>query len=204
MDREQADLSSTPVQPSRLFARYAPRADGRPRSLLPGQLEIAPATLEDAPGKALLVARREGCSYEEALQRACRELGPSHDRLVLIGKVGDEVLAFGKARRIAPDNIAAQSGAPIGWYLSGVVVDESYRRRGIGTELTRRRLAWIGERAGEAFYFVNSLNLPSIDLHSRLGFVEIRRPFTFPGVSFSGGGIGVLFRIGLADVGRCK
>jgi hypothetical protein len=56
---------------------------------------------------------------------------------------------------------------------------------------------WISERASEAFYFANALNRPSIDLHARLGFVELTRDFSIPGASFVGG-CGILFRAELA------
>ena len=40
----------------------------------------------------------------------------------------------------------------------------------------------------------------SIDLHTPFGFTEVRRDFRFPGVTFSGGGTGVLFRAPLAAI----
>lgn len=66
--------------------------------------------------------------------------------------------------------------------------------RGIGLALTRYRLKWIAERADHAYYFANTRNHASIDLHTRLGFTELTRDFVFPGVSFTGGQ-GVLHRI---------
>jgi GNAT superfamily N-acetyltransferase len=81
--------------------------------------------------------------------------------------------------------------------LTGVIVDPALRRRGIGAEITRRRLVWIAERATEAYYFANSNNRPSIDLHALFGFKESARDFKFPGTSFSGGGSGILFRVEL-------
>ena len=75
-----------------------------------------------------------------------------------------------------------------------------WRRRGIGIELTRQRLAWIGDRAGSAYYFANARNVPSIDLHAKLGFAESTRDFTFPGASFEGGA-GILFRVDLRASG---
>jgi RimJ/RimL family protein N-acetyltransferase len=52
-----------------------------------------------------------------------------------------------------------------------------------------------------AYYVANSVNLASIALHARLGFVELSRDFWYPDVSFTGGE-GVLFGITLRDQGH--
>jgi hypothetical protein len=54
-------------------------------------------------------------------------------------------------------------------------------------------MAWAFQRAGEVWFFANARNRASVDLHARLGFVEVTRDFAFPGVSFDGG-VGVLCR----------
>ena len=82
--------------------------------------------------------------------------------------------------------------APAGHYLGGVNVLPEYRRRGIGSALTRPRLEWIFDRAPEAWFFTNARNLASIELHSRLGFREIARASELHGVAFEGG-VGILF-----------
>jgi RimJ/RimL family protein N-acetyltransferase len=113
--------------------------------------------------------------------------------LTAVAEGDGRVVGFARARKV--DNVTDENySVPEGWYLLGVIVAPEMRRRGIATELTRFRLDWISQRAGEAFFFANSLNLASIDLHQKLGFVEVQRPFAFPGASFSGGGVGVLFR----------
>ena len=177
------------------FAIYAPRSSEQPGEPLPQSLAIVPATLDDVPGIAGLVSEREGITLDEALARTSRGLQIDAERgdLVLCAKVEGNVIGFGRARSLK----CLDAEVPQGWYLMGIIIADPYRRRGIATELTRLRLAWIAEHAGEAYYFANSLNLASIDLHRRLGFVEARRPFRFPGVTFSRGGIGVLFRINL-------
>lgn len=57
-----------------------------------------------------------------------------------------------------------------------------------------QRLAWIFHRSDTAYFFANSLNSVSIELHRRLGFEEVQRDFAFPGASFVGGGVGILYR----------
>ena len=50
----------------------------------------------------------------------------------------------------------------------------------------------------EAWFVVNADNRASIDLHAPLGFREATRDFVQPGVTFSGRGQGILFRVALA------
>jgi aminoglycoside 6'-N-acetyltransferase I len=54
-------------------------------------------------------------------------------------------------------------------------------------------MRWIFERAGEAYYFANSVNRTSHDLHVEFGFREVERPIWAPGVRFTDGE-GVLYR----------
>ena len=124
------------------------------------------------------------------LQSAQRqfEADSAAQNLTAVAAVGAEVSGFGRARRIE-----AQPGVPAGWYLLGVIVAPAMRRCGIATELTKYRIEWLRARTGEVLYFANSLNRASIDLHAKLGFTEVCRPFAFPGVTFSGSGVGVLF-----------
>ena len=86
--------------------------------------------------------------------------------------------------------------APRGYYLVGVSSPRPARRRGVGRALTEARLAWIGDRAREAWYFANVRNTASLELHRRLGFVEVTRSFWYPEVTFEGGE-GVLCRVRL-------
>lgn len=81
-----------------------------------------------------------------------------------------------------------------GWYLSGIVVAPSARRRGLGMRLTSARLHGIAEASGSAWYFVNADNQASIALHARFGFVEHARGPRICGVEFSGG-TGILYRL---------
>lgn len=69
---------------------------------------------------------------------------------------------------------------------------------GVGTALTRARLAWIRRHDDEAWYFANARNLASIEMHRRLGFREVTRDFSFPSVTFDGD-VGVLYRAVLRD-----
>jgi GNAT superfamily N-acetyltransferase len=69
----------------------------------------------------------------------------------------------------------------------GLLVDERWRRSGLGERLTAARLAWVWEHAQACWFFANARNRASLDLHAKLGFHEVTRAFTFPGVTFDGG-----------------
>lgn len=182
-----------------MFADYAPRSAEEPRGSLPDGLTFSPANLDDAPAIARLVAARENKPFEQTLEQVARGLTTDIERknLVLTARIEAAVVGFGRARFVRLPGESSEE-PPDGWYLSGVIVDPEFRRRGIAAELTRLRLEWIAKRAGEAFYFANSLNRVSIDLHHRLGFAEVRRGISFPGAHFSGGGVGVLFWVDLS------
>jgi ribosomal protein S18 acetylase RimI-like enzyme len=63
----------------------------------------------------------------------------------------------------------------------------------VGQALTRWRLQRIHANGQAAFFFTNARNTASIDLHSRLGFVELGRASSYLGEPFDGGA-GVLMR----------
>lgn len=68
-----------------------------------------------------------------------------------------------------------------GWYLLGLVVDQGWRRRGIGEALTRTRMAWVAQRADHLYYFTAHGNRASQALHERLGFVKMTGTWVPPG-----------------------
>jgi ribosomal protein S18 acetylase RimI-like enzyme len=179
------------------WARYDP---GRHRPGDPLTVDIRPAKIDDCAEIASTSIERDGGDRVDAENRCERDI-LDESRLLLIAATADGLVAFGRAGYWEPPPGSPADVAPAGWYLFGVIVREEWRRHGIGLELTRQRLDWIRRRADEAFYFANARNRASIDLHARLGFVEVTREFTFPGSSFDGG-VGILFRADLTAVGR--
>jgi ribosomal protein S18 acetylase RimI-like enzyme len=179
-----------------LFADYAPRDASRPPDRLPEGLAVREAAAGDRDALARIAPERQGGTLEEQLSRFEKELAGAGDRLILVAEIEGGIVAYGRAKLFRPADDAPANCAPAGWYLGGVIVSPAHRRRGIGAELTWRRLAWIAGRAEEAFYFVNARNRASIDLHARFGFVERTRDFWYPGATFEGG-VGILFRAAL-------
>ncbi len=177
--------SMAPSYPA-LFAEYAPRAERRES---PEDLVVREAGPADAGEIARIVHARDGGDLETTRARIAGDLTVPERTRLFVARVAGSIVGFGRVKHLA--------GEHPGWYLLGVIVDPSWRRRGIGRELVRRRLDWIASRAAEAWYFVNSVNRASIDLHAGFGFEEVARGVTFPGVSFGQGGHGVLFRVPL-------
>lgn len=120
------------------------------------------------------------------------------DRLLLVAEDARRIIGYGRTMHFRRTADAPADSVPTGYYLTGLVVDASCRRMGVGSELTRARLVWISGRATEAWYFANARNAASIALHAQLGFREVTREFSFPGLSFNGSE-GILFRAGLTD-----
>jgi aminoglycoside 6'-N-acetyltransferase I len=90
---------------------------------------------------------------------------------VLIAIVQDEVVGVAKTHF----HSEPEGGAPAGHYLGGVIINPNFRRRGIGSALTRVRMEWIWSRSSTAYYFANEHNTASIRMHETLGFQPIGR-----------------------------
>lgn len=153
------------------------------------------ASAGDCEAIASVEAEVNGIDAARAFAR-CVEQTADPAWVLVLAEAGGEVVGFGRAARWEPPEDAPANAAPAGWYLLGLDVRESWRRRGAGLALTSRRLEWIAERADRAYYFANARNDASIGLHRRLGFVERTRDFWFPRMRFDGGE-GILFEVAL-------
>ncbi len=176
------------------FAEYAPGAEREDRFAVLSKLIVRPAQEPDLPAVATIAAAREGepvAAWIERMSRVHAECRAGR-ALLHVASLEGRVIGYGKAGYFAAPAGAPANVVPEGWYLTGVVVEPSMRRRGVGSELTRTRLAWIAEGGDRAYYVANERNLVSIDLHAGLGFVELTRDFHHPGVEFEGGR-GILF-----------
>jgi GNAT superfamily N-acetyltransferase len=168
----------------------------RNRGKKPGlsKLIIREAGMDDAEMLTELRLSREKGDFKQTLEKFEAEIKnlERNERLLIVAEVAGKVIAFARANYFRlPDN-ASYNMCPEGWYLTGVLVDSSYRSLGIGSALTSYRLAWIAERADKAYYFSNARNRVSIRLHSKFGFKEVSRDFVYPDVEFRGGK-GILF-----------
>lgn len=179
-------------EPDRETASYLGSADG---------LVIRHTTAADLQQVARLIAEREGGDAEVYLERLVRDIeqvADSPTKSLWVATLESIVIAHARAGLFRPPEDSPPDVAPPGWYLMGVIVDPAFRRRGVGEALTRSRLEWIAHRSSRAYYIAAAINRATIDLHAKLGFVEVTRNFFFPGVSFTGG-TGVLFECLLGD-----
>jgi len=116
------------------------------------------------------------------------------DRVLVVAGVEGSLAGYGRVRWFSPSPRSPAGTAPVGWYLGGLVVAPEWRGCGAGAALTRMRVEWVSERADEVWYYANARNVVSLALHAAVGFEEVTRDFSVPGVSFEGGS-GVLCRL---------
>lgn len=138
-------------------------------------MRIRRAEPEDVASIAALVRTGSVDSVRDAIA--------DDDRLVLLAEEGGDVVGWAKTHHWRHDD----PPAPAGHYLGGLTVAERWRRRGIATALTQRRMAWTRERADRVWCVVNATNEASLALHRRLGFVDVARGPRFHTATFDGG-----------------
>ena len=180
------------------FAEYVPGGAAEPRLTEADGLRLRPAVAADLPRLAPIEAERESIAAERALAGLERLLilANAGRALLLMAEFAEGAIGFGKASYFTPPAGSPPNVAPEGWYLSGVVVVLRFRRRGVGAALTAARLQWIAARGPRAYYFANTRNRVSIELHRAFGFVELTRDFVHPHATFKGGAGALFVRTG--------
>lgn len=168
------------------LARYEPDAHGVPLA----DVVVREAIDDDLVACGELLAQREGTDADACTTRL-RRVSARAGQIVLVACHEGRVVGYAQAGRLTPASDGGH-GAPDGWYLSGIVVAPELRRRGIGRALTVARCEWVWHRADRVYYVASDANLASLALHGSLGFREVTRDFTLPGVTFTTG-TGVLF-----------
>ena len=173
------------------FAPYDPHPTSR-ETFEPDRFGWRAGRASDLESIAKLSARRNQTPLHLEQERWAKIWArPEAEREIWIAERAREVVAFGTAATWEPPQIDAHSPPP-GWYLTGVVVREPYRRQGIALELTQIRLKRLESRTPTVHYVASALNQASIDLHAKLGFVEVARDIRAEGLTFTGG-VGLLF-----------
>jgi GNAT superfamily N-acetyltransferase len=127
----------------------------------------------------LVVAIGAGAAadWRQTLTRTVRD---GQRRALFVAEARGQVVGYGRVvyPRADPEE---ERAAPPGWYLLGLVVDQPWRRRGVGEALTRARMAWVSERSDRLYYFTGQGNLASQALHERLGFTPLPGTWIPPG-----------------------
>jgi ribosomal protein S18 acetylase RimI-like enzyme len=175
------------------FAKYEKKSTGS-SSLVGKGLVIRDCKYPDLSEAAKIQCEREGGELTHHQIKLKAFLEKSNDPLKANFKVAElnkKIIGLGKSEYIIPPENAPQNCIPEGWYLSGVIVSPGYRRLGIGLELTKARIDWLFRKTDTVYYFANSKNKVSIELHTKLGFKENARNIWAPGLS--GDGVHILY-----------
>jgi len=181
-----------------LFAAYEPDAHGDRAEVL-----VEPLARHHLDACVALAVQREGGdpgAWRTILESAL----DAPDRATFVGFVDGHLAGYSTVAWLAPAIGHPTSAAPDGWYLLGLIIDPSFRRKGLGRRLTAERLRWLQGRTDQVWYFVSSENQASIDLHTEFGFRLSAENLSFPGVSFTGTGLlfGAELRSDSLDVAR--
>jgi len=166
------------------FARYEPGCSGVPLT----DIHIRDAGLADVDRVAEIYCAREEASVKRVtplIRKEFEKHAPEwKERYACVAIVDGTIQAYARAGFIRMAEKPGAEGMPDGWYLTGVNVDDVFRRRGIGRYLVEHRLRWLSERTDTIRYFVSRQNQASIDLHANFGFVLERKGISFPRTDF--------------------
>jgi GNAT superfamily N-acetyltransferase len=168
------------------------RADGSAPPAEPTVREATAPDIEGCVALAELVSDGSNVDWSELFRHNIEH----NDRHVVVAQAGNELIGYGRTAWFQPDPAAPKNAAPAGYYLIGLVVDPNWRRRGVASAIISARLAWVAQRASEAWYFADVWNRVSIRLHERAGFEAVTDDFWFPTVT-DGGGTHLLGRVTL-------
>jgi aminoglycoside 6'-N-acetyltransferase I len=137
-------------------------------------VDVRPLTHDDIPYCAELASLSSGRSATE-LAAAYDSLLAKPDHGHLVGAFDDDNTLLGFARTVSlhESDVDTARPVPAGWYLLGLNVAPSHRRKGIATSLTAARLQWLNGRTHEVFYTARRDNHASIALHKRFGFTRL-------------------------------
>jgi ribosomal protein S18 acetylase RimI-like enzyme len=101
------------------------------------------------------------------------------NRSLLVAAVNGHVVGYARLGFVQSD-----APAPDGVYLTGLIVDKPYRRRGVAAALIRLAVERAAREADVLWSFYDVENGASAALHDSLGFREVARGHIgFPGLS---------------------
>jgi ribosomal protein S18 acetylase RimI-like enzyme len=157
------------------FARWSP---GTPREQAGFIVRMgAEGDVQACVRLVVAIGAGEADPWRQTLSRTVRD---GEQRALFVAEADGHVVGYGRVVCIDADP-KVPGAAPPGWYLLGLVVDEAWRRRGIGEALTRSRMAWVSERSNRLYCFTHRGNLASQALHERLGFTRVPGTWLPPG-----------------------
>lgn len=134
---------------------------------------VRPATVEDLAACARLIASYEGGDPADWQQRFGDHLNDPEGWLSAAVE-GRQIIGYGRVQHQVGNPMQADPPLPDGYYLSGIVVAEAHRNRGVGSALCEARIAWVASRADDVWFFTNRKNAASRALHQSVGFREVQ------------------------------
>ena len=133
---------------------------------------IRNAVIEDMRSCAQLIADEELDDAESWQKRFETDLNDANRRF-FVALVGQKIVGYGHSvLHLRPED-ADPDASPSGYFLAGLLVAPDHRRSRIGTQLTIARLEALRELTTVVFYLAIPENIATINLHMRLGFVEV-------------------------------
>lgn len=130
---------------------------------------IRDATTADVEAAARLIEVAEPVGvgiWVERLDEAV--VDPS--RHFLVALIGDEVVGVGQSRFVTREPTQRDESRPEGWFLSGLVVGEKFRQRGVGSRLIHDRVERLRPLTNSIYCAIEADNLPALAMHRKLGF----------------------------------
>ena len=134
------------------------------------RIEVRDATEADLEATVELIAAHRGGNVDEWRRLFSTAL---HDvnRHFVVALIDGRVIGFGHTKLVEREDDGDDDDVPPpGWYLAGVTVHPDYRRRGVGTELTRVRIDRLRDVADVVYYAAEPDNVATLELHALLGF----------------------------------
>ncbi len=105
---------------------------------------------------------------------------------LFIALAKDKIVGYGRCGYFDPAEGKPIYGllevAPPGYYLKGVLTDESVRGQGVGKHLTILRGNWVKERSDRIYCILQNTNVPSLKMHESLGYKVIKQNLQYQGV----------------------
>ena len=142
-------------------------------------VRLQPLRREHFPVAAQMAALTSGRSAADLQTIYERDLTRTAQVAQVGAFVDEQLIGFGRVAQVEFE-ASQMNQSPSGWYLLGVNVRPTHRRRGIATLLTNWRIDWLANRADQLFYVAVPTNVASIKLHEGLGFVKVQENVSMP------------------------